>query len=124
MLAFTEQRLRVIVALCLFAGLSLAATLWLTKRFYELILAAVYLARMADPFDAILYGAMILLAVIIVFFPKATQLMGLSAVFGFSLALFDQSRWQPWFYMYFSMIALIGWYLYRGEAFEENTSRR
>ncbi len=121
MLAFsTEQRLKGIVALGLFAALALSPTLWLTNRVYPHIPLIPALGQIPAPFDVIAYATMLVLAVAIAFLPKPAHLMGLCVAFGFSLAIVDQSRWQPWFYMYMCMIAAIGWYAHQGDVFEDD----
>ena len=109
----TEQRLRVVLSVGLFSGLALSPVLWLTNRVYPHIPVTSVLGQIPEPFDAMAYGAMLLLAVAIAFVPRPSYLMGLCVALGFSLAMFDQSRWQPWFYMYMCMIAAVGWYLHR-----------
>ena len=116
----TELRLRVVIASGLFAGLALSPALWLTGRVYPHIPVMSVLGQIPEPFDAMAYGAMLLLAAAIAFVPRPAYLMGLCVALGFSLAMVDQSRWQPWFYMYMTLIAAIGWRQHHGGAFEED----
>jgi hypothetical protein len=92
----------------MFAGLALSPKLWLSERFYPQTPVLPFLRPIPGPLDYILYGAMLALLIAIAVVDRPAKLIGLFAVLATAVALFDQSRWQPWFYQYLIMLIALG----------------
>jgi hypothetical protein len=102
-----ERRLKIALAAALFAGLALSPELWLTARVYPTIPVLPFLS-IPPPLDYILYGAMLAMLLAIAVLPRPAKLIWLFAGLAIAVALFDQSRWQPWFYQYLIMLIAVG----------------
>ena len=99
-----------IVSIAMACSFVLSWKLWLSSRLFPLVPVSTYLPDILSPLDVIWACTLIGLLVTIAIFPRQRML-----VFGFLgfaglLALWDQARWQPWFYQYFLMLAAIGHY--------------
>ena len=98
--------------LCLASGLTvgfvLSWKLWLSSRFYPLTPISEVLTPLNHPFDYCLFGACIILLVLIAASSAPSRLIAAFAVLALSLAILDQSRWQPWFYQYMLMFVSVG----------------
>jgi uncharacterized membrane protein YphA (DoxX/SURF4 family) len=103
------------VSLGLIAALLLSPRLWLSGRTFPLTPVIAFLHPVPAPFDALIYGAMLVLAALIVVLPRARFIAAFLAL-AVAYALFDQQRWQPWFYQYLAMLAAVGWYSDKREA--------
>lgn len=58
-----------------------------------------------------------LLAVIVI--RPTSRVIAVFLAIATAYALFDQQRWQPWFYQYLVMLAVLGWYIDEREAATE-----
>jgi hypothetical protein len=100
--------LRIVVATGLLCGLGLSWRLWLSSRLFPLSPVSDSLPRIPFPLDVawllVLLG--LLLAILVAARPRRFifAFLALAA----TLSLWDQTRWQPWFYQYFFMLAAIG----------------
>ena len=102
-----EHRLRIAIAAALFAGLALSPKLWLTERVYPTTPVLPFLRSIPAPLDYILYGAMLALLVAIAIVARPAKLIWSFTALAITVALFDQSRWQPWFYQYLIMLIAV-----------------
>jgi uncharacterized membrane protein YphA (DoxX/SURF4 family) len=100
--------LKTTVCLGLIAGLLLSPRLWLSGRSYPLSPAFSFLHPIPPPFDFVVFGVMILLLLLISAIPRPGRWIAIFVPLAAAYALFDQSRWQPWFYQYLFMLAAIG----------------
>jgi len=103
-----ERRLKIAISVALFAGLALSPKLWLSERVYPPTPAWTLLRPIPAPFDYILYGAMLAMLVAIAVAARPGKWIGLFVLLAITLGLFDQSRWQPWFYQYLIMLIAVG----------------
>jgi hypothetical protein len=104
----TDRRLfwlKAVLAGGLLAGLLLTPRLWLSARDYPLSPILESLPTIPDPLDYLLYGFLLLLLVAIVITTHSRRLIVIFLCLAGILALADQSRWQPWFYLYLCMLA-------------------
>ncbi len=115
-----EPRLKIAIAVALFAGLALSPKLWLTERVYPMTPVWTLLRPIPAPFDYLLYGAMLAMLVAIAVAARPAKLIAIFLVLAVAIAMFDQSRWQPWFYQYLIMLGAVG-FLKRDSAW--NTCR-
>lgn len=102
--------LKIAIVAGLFAGLALSPKLWLSDRLYPLTPVLRFLTPIPAPFDAIFYAALLATLAAIAILARPAKLIGAFAVLAIVTALFDQSRWQPWFYQYLVMLIAVGWY--------------
>jgi hypothetical protein len=103
-----ERRLTIAIAAALFAGLALSPKLWLSERVYPATPIVAILRPIPPPLDYVLYGAMLAMLVAIALVARPAKLIWFFAVLAITVALFDQSRWQPWFYQYLIMLIAVG----------------
>ena len=103
-LAYTKTA----VVLGFAAGFLLSHRLWISSRYYPLIPIFHNLPRIPFPLDYICAGVMFLLLWLIAFAAKPRPyIFGFAALLVF-LALFDQTRWQPWIYLYLFLLLSLG----------------
>jgi hypothetical protein len=103
-----ERRLKIAIAAAVFAGLALSPKLWLSERVYPMTPVLANLRAIPSPLDYFLYGAMLAMLVAIAIVERPRNLIGLFALLAIGVAMFDQSRWQPWFYQYLAMLIAVG----------------
>lgn len=103
-LAYTKTA----VVLGFAAGFLLSHRLWISSRYYPLIPIFHNLPQISFPLDYIFAGVMFLLLWLIAFAAKPrAYIFGFAALLIF-LALFDQTRWQPWVYLYLFLLLSLG----------------
>lgn len=98
-------RLRLALAAALACGLLLSFKLWVSTRHYPLSPVWDFLAPFPFPLDYVWLAALLGLlgATALGSRPLLRVFLVLSAL----LCLQDQTRWQPWFYQYFFMLAAL-----------------
>jgi len=101
------EAVRVLLLLGLLLGVLISWRLWITDRVFPHLPVFEWLGPTPQPWDKVLLGIYLLLIVACLFRPACRWTLG--AVLGVSLllALQDQIRWQPWFYVY--LVALAGY---------------
>jgi hypothetical protein len=100
------------VAVALIVALGLSWRLWLSSylRLFPLSPVADWLPAVAYPWDRIWPGILIALLGGIVLVRRSRKLTVAFLFLAGSLSLWDQTRWQPWFYQYLFMLAAIALY--------------
>jgi hypothetical protein len=111
------QLVKMTVAAAMFSGLMLSSKLWLTERYYPHVPVWDGLPTIPPPWDKVIFGQMLLLLALTAALRSRWPIMAFVAVAG-AWSLWDQSRWQPWFYQYLFMLAALG---FSGDA---NAERR
>lgn len=96
-----------VLALALLCGLLLSPKLWLSTRSYPLTPVTDALPPIPAPLDALWFYALLLLLVAITVLPKPRLAMLVFVGLAGLLSLWDQSRWQPWFYQYLFMLGAL-----------------
>src|SRR5215217_6649382 len=105
--------LKVVLALAFLGGFLLSAQLWGVSRSYPLSPVAESLPAVPPLLARIWFVALlVLLAMIAVVRQPRRYVLAFVALAGL-LSLFDQSRWQPWFYQYLFMFAALALYPWR-----------
>jgi hypothetical protein len=100
-------RTKTVVVLGFAAGFSLSPKLWISSRLYPLIPLFPGLPHLSSPLDYVLFGILfLLLAAIGMASQPRGYILGFVALLSF-LALLDQTRWQPWAYLYLFMLLAI-----------------
>lgn len=82
--------------------------LWLSSRLFPLAPVSNYLPEIPYPFDYIWFLSLLALLAVISFLPRPRKIVLIFVCFAALLSLWDQTRWQPWFYQYLFMLAVIG----------------
>ena len=96
--------LRALLLAALFHSLLFSAPLWMNSRTYPLLPVTNWFPILPAPWDKWFFIALLVsLVVAYRFFRPATLAFLAGSLF---LALGDQSRWQPWFYLYWVMLLL------------------
>jgi len=99
--------LKIVLAVGLIGGFLLSPKLWISTRFYPLSPVWSKLPAIGHPWDRVWFGALLALLVGVVVHPRPRWLLTAFCILAGMLSLWDQSRWQPWFYQYlFMSIAL------------------
>src|ERR1700721_464360 len=97
--------LKAVVVVSFVIALVMSANLWLASRTYPLVPVISGLPAITHPFDWILFAALLLLlgATLIASKPRLYiwVFLGIIAV----LCVYDQTRWQPYIYMYGFLLA-------------------
>lgn len=96
--------LRIVITIGYVLGIIISWRLWLSDRDYPLTPVFSWLPSIPSPIDALLPAGLCLLLITHLFVKNKQPLILLSLVIVIILALFDQSRWQPWFYQYSVML--------------------
>ncbi len=101
------RRLAIVLAAGFTAGVLLSTQLWVSHSSYPLVPVVSSLPRIPSPLDDLLLLGLLALLCLVALrrqpLGSIVVLLGLVAV----LALFDQSRWQPWAYQYSVMLGLV-----------------
>jgi hypothetical protein len=96
----------IVVCAAFVAGLVLSRRLYLSGRHYPLTPVVDWLPAVPPPFDHVLLWSLVTaLALVAIVRVRAAVLAVVTLVV--VLALGDQSRWQPWFYQYAVMLAVL-----------------
>ena len=90
------------------AGFLLSPKLWLSSRTYPLTPVSGLLRPLPAPFDYVVFVALLLLLTWIAIATRPVRAITALVAVAAAYALFDQSRWQPWFYQYLFMLAALG----------------
>src|SRR5436309_2677797 len=92
---------RVLLLACLIT-LGLSAPLWLNSRAYPVLPVAEWFPILGRPWDRCVFaGSLVFL--VLAFWKHGWGVAGFLLISLF-LALQDQNRWQPWFYLYWVML--------------------
>jgi hypothetical protein len=112
--------LRITLALALSCGFVLSWRLWVSTRLFPLSPVSDSSPTVPFPLDYIWFLLLLglLLAVIITTQPRKLILILLSLAV--LLSLWDQTRWQPWFYQYLFMLAALGFYAWKEPQIKNN----
>jgi len=97
-----------VTAVAIGCSFLLSWKLWLSSRLFPLAPVSNRLPELAYPFDYIWFLSLLGLLAIISFLPRSRPIVLIFVCLAALLSLWDQTRWQPWFYQYLFMLAAIG----------------
>lgn len=100
--------LKVTVAVGLLSGFLLSHGLWISSRSYPVTPVHPLLRSVRFPFDYAVFALLLALLAFIAFAKNPARLIAAFVILALVWALFDQSRWQPWFYQYLFMLSALG----------------
>ncbi len=99
---------RVTVAAGMAAGLLLSPNLWQTGRFYPTVPVWDGLPDVPPLGGRLVYGTLLALLALVAVLQRARwPVLAFVALAG-GWSLWDQTRWQPWFYQYLALLAAVG----------------
>ena len=98
------RRLRLTLVIACLLTMLASAPVWMNARLYPALPVAEWFPVLASPWDKLVFGATLGALVLALRFYRAGVIGFL--VLSIFLALADQARWQPWFYMYWVMLLL------------------
>jgi hypothetical protein len=105
-----ERRLKIVIAAALIAELALSPKLWVGERVLPATPVFRFLGSIPAPLEYVMYVALLLILVAIVAILRPAKLIGLAVLLAIAFAVFDQLRWQPWFYQFLFMLIAVGLY--------------
>ncbi|HEY6970361.1 MAG TPA: DoxX family membrane protein [Candidatus Angelobacter sp.] len=111
-----EQKLlwlKVTLSVALIGAFGLTWRLWVSSRLFPLSPVTGFLPVIPFPLDVIWLGLIFVLLLAIVIVKQPRKLIFSFLVFAGLLSLWDQMRWQPWFYQCFLMLAAMGLYAWK-----------
>jgi len=111
--------LKVVLALAFLGGFLLSAELWGVSRSYPLTPVVEDLPAVPPLLARIWFVALLILLVAIVVLRRARGYILAFVILAGLLSLFDQSRWQPWFYQYLFMFVALALYPWREQDSEK-----
>ena len=98
---------RLVVAAALAAGLLLAPRLFLATRVYPRVPVLDGWPLLSAPLDIVVLSALLAALCGVALAPRPRWWAVAATVLALILAADDQSRWQPWFYQYVTMLAAL-----------------
>lgn len=97
------------------AGFLLSHRLWISSRYYPVVPVLHGLPHVSYPLDYVCFGLLfVLLGFIGVALKPRLYILGFAILLVF-LALLDQTRWQPWAYLYLFMLLALGCFSWKRE---------
>ncbi len=100
--------LKITLAAALGLGFILSWRLWISSRQFPLVPVITNLPTVPFPLDYVWFALVFGLLLAICIRAEPRKLLIAFLVLAGLLGLFDQMRWQPWFYQYFFMLAALG----------------
>jgi hypothetical protein len=101
-------------------GFVLSWQLWISSRLFPLVPVVAKLPAVPFPLDYIWFALVLGLLAAICFRAEPRKIIVAFLVLAGLLCLFDQMRWQPWFYQYFFMLAALGFYAWKEPGVKNN----
>lgn len=115
--------LKVTISIALICSLGLSWRLWISSRLFPLSPVSGFLPSIFFPLDYIWFVSLLGLLLMISIVTQPRRLILIFLALSGLLSLWDQTRWQPWFYQYLFMLAAIGLYAWkRAEAENHRTA--
>ena len=103
----------VILGFCL--GLAMSYRLWIGPRSYPMSPVFDFLPQAAHPVDYVLFAALFALAGAMLVSPKPQKFIAAFLAITIVFCLLDQTRWQPWVFLYGFLLATLALFSWRGE---------
>ncbi|MDP8980401.1 MAG: hypothetical protein M3O35_07405 [Acidobacteriota bacterium] len=105
--------LKIAIPIALACGYILSWRLWLSSRIFPLSPLTDFLPTIPYPLDLIWLFVLLCLLASIILVARSQKLIFIFLLLAGLQSLGDQTRWQPWFYQYFLMLAVIGFYAWK-----------
>ncbi|MCA1630311.1 MAG: DoxX family membrane protein [Acidobacteria bacterium] len=102
------RRLKIVLIAALVCGLAISRRLWLSSpRTYPTAPVSDALPGIPFPLDYLWLAVVILLLAAVLVFERPRKFVVAFLVAAGLLCLWDQARWQPWFFQYYFMLAAL-----------------
>lgn len=105
--------LKITIAAALLCSFGLSWKLWVTSRLFPLSPVSEHFPAIPFPLDYIWFVSLLGLLLAIIAIGRPRKLILIFLVLAGLLCLWDQNRWQPWFYQYFFLLAALGLYAWK-----------
>jgi len=105
--------LKITIAAALLCAFGLSWRLWVSSRLFPLSPVSDSLPAIPFPLDVIWFVLLLGLLPIIIILDRPRKLIFSFLILAGLLSLWDQTRWQPWFYQYFLMLTAIAVYAWK-----------
>ena len=99
--------LKYTLATAMLGGMLLSPRLWVSSRSYPLAPVWDGLPTVTAPWDRVVFGGLIAALVAVIVAPRPRLAMMIFVVLAMVWSLWDQTRWQPWFYQYLVMFVVL-----------------
>jgi hypothetical protein len=97
-----------VIAAAIACSFLLSWKLWISSRLFPLAPISNRLPEIPYPIDYIWFLSLLALLAVISFLPRSRKVVLIFVFLAALLSLWDQTRWQPWFYQYLFMLAAFG----------------
>jgi len=102
-----------LIAFCV--GLAISSPLWIGPRSYPPVPVWGGLPPLGHPLDYVLYAGLFALAAAALLSPRPQKFIAAFVAIVFVFCLGDQTRWQPWVFLYSFMLAGLALFSWRSE---------
>src|SRR5262249_58586754 len=107
--------LKVIVVLAVCLGLAMSPHLWIGPRSYPLAPVFDFLPQAGHPVDYVLFAVLFALAAAILVSPRPQKFIAAFLAVTVIFCLLDQTRWQPWVFLYGFLLATLAVFSWNNE---------
>ena len=107
--------LKVIVVVVFCVGIAMSPHLWIGPRSYPLVPVFDFLPQIGYLVDQVLFGAPFALAAAILISPKPQKFIVAFLAIVIIFCLLDQTRWQPWVFLYGFLLATLALFSWNSE---------
>jgi predicted DCC family thiol-disulfide oxidoreductase YuxK len=108
--------LKIIVILVFALGLAMSSHLWIGPRSYPLAPVFDFLPRAMHPVDYMLFASLFALVGMTLVSPKPQKFIAALLAIMIIFCLLDQTRWQPWVFLYGFMLATLALFSWDSES--------
>ena len=105
--------LKITTVIALLCSLGLSWRLWVSSRLFPLCPVTDALPDLSFPLDYVWFFSLLGLLLSIICFGQSQKLILAFLALAGLLSLWDQNRWQPWFYQYCFLLAALGVYTWK-----------
>jgi uncharacterized membrane protein YphA (DoxX/SURF4 family) len=105
--------LKITIPAALICSFGLSWRLWVSSHLFPMSPVGDFLPAIPFPLDVIWFVLLLGLLPLIVILDRPRTLIFSFLILAGLLSLWDQTRWQPWFYQYFLMLAAIAVYAWK-----------
>jgi len=107
--------LKVLVVLMFCLGLAMSPHLWIGPRSYPLAPVFDFLPQAGHPVDYLLFTVLFALAAAILVSPRPQKFIAAFLAVTVIFCLLDQTRWQPWVFLYGFLLATLALFSWNNE---------
>jgi hypothetical protein len=113
--------LKIVIASALTISFIISWKLWISSRLFPLSPIADFLPTLPSPIDYLWFLTLFALLLAILIKTRSRKLILTFVVSAVLLSLFDQTRWQPWFYQFIFMLLALGLFAWKEPEIKNNS---